>query len=151
MARIRVSTTIEAPVDEVWEYVRHIERHTEWMADAESISFRGDQTEGVGTDFECLTKIGPVRLNDVMVVTEWVEQEVIGVRHTGLVTGQGRFTLTPAGTDRTEFCWTEELQFPWWMGGRLGDAIGARLLEWVWRRNLATLRRRFPPGDGETG
>ena len=143
MARIRVSTTIEAPLDSVWEYVRRIDSHTEWMADAESISFLSDQTEGVGTEFECLTKVGPLRLNDAMVVTEWAEKEAIGVRHTGLVTGQGRFTLAPAGTDRTEFCWTEELQFPWWMGGILGDIVGARVLEWVWRRNLKTLRAQF--------
>ncbi len=143
MTRIRVSTTIEAPIDAVWEYVRRIDRHTEWMADAESISFRSPQTEGVGTAFECLTKIGPIRLNDAMVVTEWAEKEAIGVRHTGLVTGEGRFSLAPAGTGRTEFCWTEELHFPWWMGGRLGDIAGARILEWVWRRNLKTLRAQF--------
>lgn len=143
MARIRVSTTIEAPIDAVWEYVRRIDSHTEWMADAESISFQSNQTEGVGTAFECLTKVGPLRLNDAMVVTEWAEKEAIGVRHTGLVTGEGRFTLTPAGTGRTEFCWTEELQFPWWMGGLLGDIVGARVLEWVWRRNLKTLRAQF--------
>ncbi|MXW57570.1 MAG: SRPBCC family protein [Acidimicrobiia bacterium] len=143
MARIRVSTTIEASLDSVWEYVRRIDSHTEWMADAESISYQSDQTEGVGTAFECLTKVGPLRLNDTMVVTEWAEKEAIGVRHTGLVTGEGRFTLAPAGTDRTEFCWTEELQFPWWMGGILGDIVGARILEWVWRRNLKTLRAQF--------
>ncbi len=143
MARIRVSTTIEAPLDAVWEYVRRIDSHTEWMADAESISFQGSQTEGVGTAFDCLTKLGPLRLNDAMVVTEWADREAIGVRHTGLVTGEGRFTLSPAGTDRTEFCWTEELQLPWWMGGPLGDIIGSRVLEWVWRRNLRTLRSKF--------
>lgn len=143
MAKIRVSTTIEAPLEAVWDDVRRIDSHTEWMADAESISFQGSQTEGVGTAFECLTKIGPIRLTDAMVVTEWVDQAVIGVRHTGLVTGEGRFTLAPAGTDRTEFCWAEELHFPWWMGGRLGDVVGARILEWVWRRNLKALRGRF--------
>ena len=133
-------------MDEVWEYVRHIDSHTEWMADAESISFQGPQTEGEGTAFECLTKIGPFRLNDSMVITEWAEKKAIGVRHTGLVTGEGRFTLAPAGTNRTEFCWTEELLFPWWMGGLVGDIIGARILEWVWRRNLKTLRSQFSPG-----
>lgn len=143
MTRIRVSTTIEAPLDSVWEYVRRIDRHTEWMADAESISFHGSQTEGVGTAFDCLTRVGPLRLNDAMVVTEWAEKKAIGVRHTGLVTGEGRFTLAPAGTERTEFCWTEELQFPWWLGGLLGDIVGGRILEWVWRRNLKNLRAQF--------
>ncbi|WP_419926076.1 SRPBCC family protein [Candidatus Poriferisocius sp.] len=143
MGRIRVSTTIEAPLDTVWEYVRRIESHTEWMADAVSISFQSTQTEGVGTAFECRTKVGPLRLTDAMVVTEWAEKKAIGVRHTGLVAGEGRFTLAPAGTGRTEFCWTEELHFPWWMGGLLGDLAGARILEWVWRRNLKTLRAQF--------
>ena len=143
MARIRVSTTIEAPLEAVWEYVRRIDSHTEWMADAESISFRSSQTEGVGTAFDCCTKVGPIRLTDAMVVTEWNERAAIGVRHTGLVTGEGRFTLAPAGTNRTEFCWAEELDFPWWMGGLLGDVVGARILEWVWRRNLKTLRAQF--------
>lgn len=143
MARIRVSTTIEASVETVWEYVRRIDRHIEWMADAESISFQSAQTEGVGTAFVCLTKVGPLRLNDAMVVSEWTEKEAIGVRHTGLVAGEGRFTLAPAGTDRTEFCWTEALRFPWWMGGLMGDLVGARVLEWVWRRSLRTLRAQF--------
>lgn len=144
MAKIRVSTTIEAPLEAVWEDVRRIESHVQWMADAESIAFCGPQTEGVGTAFECRTKVGPIRLTDSMVVTEWIEQAAIGVRHTGLVAGEGRFTLNPAGTDRTEFCWTEELHFPWWMGGPLGDIIGARVLEWIWRRNLKALRSQFP-------
>ncbi|MXW42514.1 MAG: SRPBCC family protein [Acidimicrobiia bacterium] len=143
MATIRVSTTIEAPVEQVWEYVRDISTHTEWMADAESIAFRDEQTEGLGTEFNCLTKIGPIKFTDEMVITEWIEQSSIGVRHTGLVAGEGRFTLTPAGTNRTEFCWIEDLLFPMWMGGPLRNLMGARILEWVWRRNLKTLRAKF--------
>ncbi len=130
-------------MEEVWEDLRHIDRHVQWMADAESISFYSSQTEGVGTAFECKTKIGLLKTTDVMVITEWVEPSIIRVRHTGLVEGEGCFTLTPAGTDRTEFCWSEELDFPWWMGGLLGDLVGGRVLEWVWRRNLAALRSRF--------
>jgi len=143
MAKIRVSTTIDAPVAEVWEYVRCIQSHTEWMADAESISFSSDQTEGLGTQFNCVTKIGPIKLTDKMVITQWVEQSCIGVRHQGLVTGEGRFTLSPAGTNRSQFCWTEELHFPLWMGGPLRNIVGGRILEWVWRRNLKTLRSHF--------
>ncbi len=143
MAKIRVSTTIEAPVAEVWAYVRCIQSHTEWMADAESITFCTNQTEGLGTEFKCLTKIGPIRLTDEMVITEWEENSAMGVRHRGLVAGEGRFTLSPAGSNRCEFCWTEELHFPLWMGGPLRNIVGERILEWVWRRNLKTLRSYF--------
>lgn len=140
MAKIRVSTVIEAEPAVVWEVVEPIERHVDWMQDAEAIRFVDDQRRGVGTSFECDTKIGPARLTDHMEITEWVDGEVMGVRHTGLVTGSGRFTLHPAGPGRTEFRWEEELIFPVWMGGPLRDPVGGRILEWVWRRNLKRLK-----------
>ena len=116
----------------------------QWLCLASVLTVTGSNSHSLSSaSIEDLTKVGPLRLNDTMVVTEWAEKEAIGVRHTGLVTGEGRFTLAPAGTDRTEFCWTEELQFPWWMGGILGDIVGARILELVWRRNLKTLRAQF--------
>ena len=48
---------------------------------------------GPGTRFECDTKIGPVTLTDVMEITRWVPGKAIGVRHSGVVTGTGEFTL----------------------------------------------------------
>ena len=107
-------------------------------AGAEEIRFTSDATSGVGTTFDCLTKVGPIRLTDRMEVTEWVEGEAIGVRHVGLVTGTGRFTLAPEGGG-TRFTWEEELAIPLWLGG----PAAAKVLELVWVRNLRTLRRRF--------
>ena len=69
-----------------------------------------------------------------------VDEEVMGVKHVGLVTGTGRFTLTPAGPGRTEFRWEEDLTFPMWMGGPLRNPVGGRVLEWIWRRNLTRLK-----------
>jgi hypothetical protein len=78
-----------------------------------------------------------------MEITEWVPGEVMGVRHTGLVTGTGRFTLTPIDLGRrTRFEWQETLTFPWWMAGRLGARLGGAVaLGPIWRRNLRNLRR----------
>ena len=67
------------------------------MADAESITFTGEQHRGVGTRFECRTRIGPFRTNDRMVVTEWEPGRVMGIEHHGLFTGTGRFTLDAVG------------------------------------------------------
>ena len=142
MARIRVAVDIEAPAERVWDDVRRIASHVEWMEDAVAIRFASDQREGVGTAFACDTKVGPLRLTDRMVVTEWAPGERIGIRHEGAVTGTGRFTLSPAGA-ATTFAWEEELTFPWWLGGPAGAAVGSRVLRLVWRRNLRNLRRRF--------
>jgi len=142
MAGIVVSIDITATPAEVWQVVEPVERHVDWMHDAVAIRFTGEQTRGVGTEFLCDTKVGPFKLVDRMEITEWVPGEVMGVRHTGLVTGSGRFTLTPIDLGRrTQFTWAEELVFPWWLGGKLGEIVGGNIvMKAIWRRNLKGLK-----------
>ncbi|MFP5322339.1 MAG: SRPBCC family protein [Acidimicrobiia bacterium] len=144
-SRITVSTVIDASPDEVWDAVEDIGSHTGWMADAEEIRITSAQTSGVGTTFECDTKVGPFRLTDLMEITRWEPGRAMGVRHVGIVTGEGTFTLAPAGRRlrrrrATRFTWSEQLTFPWWMGGPLGAAVGGRVLKLIWRRNLRALK-----------
>src|SRR6478609_2391004 len=120
MARVRVSTIIEAPPAIVWDEVRHIDRNVDWMADAESIHFTSRRRSGVGTTFDCRTRVGLIRLTDKMEITEWRDGKVVGVDHVGLITGSGRFTITKARGSRTRFTWDERLKFPWWLGGPAG-------------------------------
>ena len=140
MGSIRVSTVIDRDPAEVWETVGRIERHVDWMLDAESISFTSTARSGAGTTFDCATKVGPFRLVDRMEITEWEPAAVMGVRHVGVVTGSGRFTLEAVDGGRTRFTWDETLRFPWWMGGPVGAVVGDRLMKVVWGRNLARLK-----------
>ncbi len=40
------------------------------------------------------------------------------------------------------FAWDEELHFPWWLGGPVGELIGGKVvLGALWRRNLRNLKR----------
>jgi uncharacterized protein YndB with AHSA1/START domain len=147
---ITVSVEIDAPPARVWEVVEPVERHVDWMHDAVAIRFQTEQTRGVGTSFLCDTKVGPISLVDHMEITEWEPGAVMGVRHTGIVRGVGRFTLTPLDLDRrTRFTWTEDLTFPWYLGGPIGAFIGGKLvLAAIWRRNLRNLKRiveQHPP------
>lgn len=143
MARISVSIEIDATPERVWQIVEPVERHVDWMHDAVAIRFVTDQTRGVGTEFLCDTKVGPIRLVDRMEITEWQAGETMGVRHTGVVTGTGRFTLTPIDLGRrTRFTWAEELVFPWWLGGPIGAFVGGKIvMQAIWRRNLRELAR----------
>ncbi len=143
MGRIQVSTEIDAPRSRVWEMVEPIERHVDWMTDAVEIRFTSEATRGVGTEFECDTSVGPITLTDTMTVTEWVPEQRMGVRHTGVVTGSGVFELEPIDLDRrTRFTWTEDLTFPWFLGGRLGEVVGGQaIMKQIWRRNLKTLKQ----------
>lgn len=141
MARIEVATVIEATPDEVWSSVADLSTHVDWMEDAHEITFVGERRSGVGTVMLVDTRVGPIRLEDRMEVTEWEPSRAMGVRHVGLVTGTGRFTLAAVPNGGTEFTWAEELRFPWWMAGPLGAAVGSRVLRLVWKRNLRALKR----------
>lgn len=140
MATIRVSTIIDATPDRVWAVVENVADHVDWMHDAVAIRFTSDSTSGVGTTFDCDTKVGPFRLTDKMEITEWEDGTTIGVRHVGIVTGTGAFTIVPVGASRTGFQWKESLRFPWWMGGPLGALVGGQVLRLIWKRNLKGLK-----------
>lgn len=141
MGHIRVAVEIDAPPADVWSAIEPIQRHVEWMADAVAIRFTGASTHGVGTAFECDTKVGPITLTDEMTITEWEPERTMGVRHTGMVTGTGVFELEPIDLGRrTRFTWTEDLTFPWFLGGRVGEVVGGQaVMKQIWKRNLRRL------------
>ena len=145
MPRIRVSTTLPAPPSAVWADVSDLASHVAWMAEAESLRFTTRRRAGVGTTMEVATRVGPLRLTDVLEVTEWRPGRAIGVRHVGLVGGTGRFTLRRRWLRprSTRFTWEERLVFPRWLGGPLGAWVAAPVLRWVWRGNLRRLREHF--------
>jgi hypothetical protein len=157
MSAIRVSTVIDAEAAAAWARLEPIERHVDWMADAEAITFEGEQTRGVGTRFVCATRVGPIHLADRMVITEWVPLQAMGVRHEGVVTGTGRFTLEAAPGGGTVFAWQEDVRFPWWLGGRAGERAGGRpVLRALWGRNLARFKALVEAdlahgGEGDAG
>ena len=112
------------------------------MKDAERIDLLTEQVSGVGTMFDCATKVGPFRLKDKMEITEWVDEKSMGVSHEGLVTGTGRFSLVETKSNETRFTWEETLHFPYWMGGPLRNPVGTRLLALIWRKNLKLLKEQ---------
>ena len=142
MAHVKVSVDIPRPPQDVWADVEQLETHVEWMADAESIEFEGNQQRGVGTKMRVLTKVGPLRTVDLIHVTGWTPPRSIAVRHEGLVTGEGEFVLERKPTG-TRFVWSENLSMPWYFGGPLGAALAKPVLAAVWRRNLRRLAARF--------
>jgi hypothetical protein len=110
------------------------------MRDAVSIEFRTEQHAGVGAEFDCLTRVGPLRTTDRFVVTRWEPGIAMGISHRGAVTGDGELTLSAWGDGATQCCWTERLRFPWWLGGRVGEYAGRPVLRRIWQANLERLR-----------
>ncbi len=146
--RIRVSTTIDAPPDVVWDAIEDIERHVDWMDDAVAIRLTSKRRSGIGTTFDCDTRVGPIRLTDRFEITEWKPGKVMGIHHLGVVTGTGRFLLKRARGGRTRFTWDETLSFPWWLGGRLAGLPGRPVLRRVFGRDVRNLKALVETGRG---
>ncbi len=144
---IKVGITIAASPADVWAAVERIESHTEWMLDAERITFRTAQHAGVGAEFDCLTRVGPLSTTDHFAVTKWEPGVAMGIEHRGAVTGVGEFRLRPLGDgSATDFSWAETLRFPWWLGSVVGEQIGGPVLHRIWSGNLKRLKARIEDG-----
>ena len=148
MSHIAVAVEINAPVDRVWEVVEPIENHVDWMADAVAIRVTSSHNRGIGVTFDCDTKVGPFKLTDKMEIVEWLPGSAMGVTHKGIVTGKGRFALTPIRNGAaTRFSWEEDLHFPIWLGGPLTGLVGGRLvMRLIWKRNLKALKNLVERG-----
>lgn len=150
MSTIKVKELVEAPLDTVWAELADIPSHVHWMADAASLSFLDEQREGIGTTFDCVTTIGPLKTTDRMVITDWRPRQAIGVRHVGAVTGEGGFSLRRSlrhPRSQTVVTWKETLHFPWYLGGPVGSMLAKPVLRYVWRRNLRRLAARITGGS----
>jgi polyketide cyclase/dehydrase/lipid transport protein len=145
---VAVSTVTAAPRSAVWAELERIEDHVRWMADATAIRFTGSRTRGVGTTFECDTRVGPWRMTDDMEITGWEPGSSMGVVHHGVVTGRGRFTLEDGPGPATTIRWEEELHFPPKWGGGIGARVARPVLAALWRGNLRRLRSRIESSAG---
>lgn len=127
------------PAARLWAQLADIPNHTEWMRDAREIEVTSERREGAGTTARVRTRIGPLSTTDEMRFTVWEPPELMGVEHVGAVTGTGLFRIKPAGDAACTFTWEEELRFPWWLGGRLGELCARPVVRAIWKRNLARL------------
>lgn len=135
-----LQVVISAPPGVVWSHISDLGSHSEWMSDAVRIEFDTKQSSGEGTRMRVLTKVGPFRITDVMTVAIWEPERVIEVSHQGVIGGTGRFEIGPTAPPTT-LIWSEDLRFPWWLGGPLGARLARPVLRSIWSRNLATLKR----------
>ena len=139
---VTVSTQVDAASKQVWTELADLASHPEWMSDAESIVFTSDRNRGVGTTMDVTTRVGPLRTTDALEVTDWVEGESIEIAHRGVVKGIGRLEVVPKGGKRSVVTWTEELVFPWWIGGGVSAIVAKPFLTRIWQANLQRLAAR---------
>ncbi len=125
---------VSADPEQVWQLAMDWSRQQDWVW-----ATRVHGGTGVGAHVVARTGVGPVAITDTMVITQWDPPRRCVVRHTGkIVRGLGVFEVTRRG-GRSEFRWTEQLDLPRPLAGRLGRWLLAPPARWV----LALSLRRF--------
>lgn len=144
---LTVRVDVPAPPETVFAAATDWERQDEWILGTTVRVVRGDG-RSVGSEVEAVTGVRGIGVTDSMRITAWDAPRSCEVRHTGrVVRGVGVFAVRPRGRDAATFEWTERLDLPWGVLGRLGWTVIRPVFDWGLRRSLdrfADFCRRYP-------
>jgi uncharacterized membrane protein len=141
---VEIHTEIEVPTDRqrTWDLLVDLELQPKWMKDALSIEKLTEGPVGVGTVMRVPTQILFLRTTDHMEVTAFEPLEKWSVKHVGLVTGEGTFTLQNSSTGAgTLVHWHERLSAPLGLLGRMGMTLFRPALRHQFHSDLVRFQR----------
>jgi uncharacterized membrane protein len=124
---VEQSVEIAAPVSTVFAYVDDHTRTKEWMYGLARIEPVGEQTQGVGTQYDGLMKVG-VSLKSRIECTAWEQDRLIEFTAVKGLQNTQRWTFTPVGADRTRVDAWISYTLP---GGPAGKAMGSAMRPFV--------------------
>ena len=116
MAELVVTAEVRAPAQAVWDVLTDWDLHDRWML---LTSASGGRAEGAS--IAAFTGVGRLGISDPMTIVVWEPPRRCVVRHTGrIVRGSGAFEVQDVGTGRSRVVWSEWLDLPLGIVGRLG-------------------------------
>ena len=140
VAELSVSMDVQAPVNQVWAALTDWNRQGEWML-ATQVRGTLHDGRGVGGEIEAITGIGRLGILDKMRVTRWEPPHVCLVVHYGrLVRGTGGFVVREHAAGAT-VVWSETLDLPFGLLGRLGWPLIRPAARWGLRQSLHRFAR----------
>lgn len=138
MTELTLRVEVNAPAAEVWAALTDWPAQSSWML---ATTVRAvDPEPGVGQRVEAVTGLGRLGVLDTMRVTAWEPPRRCVVDHTGkVVRGAGIFEVVDLGDGRSQVVWTEQLDLPLGLLGRLGWPLVRPLMA----AGVVTSLRRF--------
>ena len=142
MAELVVTAEVHAPAQAVWDVLTDWELHDRWML---LTSASGGRAEGAS--IVAFTGVGRLGISDPMTIVVWEPPRRCVVRHTGrIVRGSGAFEVQELGSDRSRVVWSEWLDLPLGIVGRLGWLVVRPLTRLGVARSLHRLARLVEAG-----
>ncbi|MFC4004252.1 SRPBCC family protein [Prauserella oleivorans] len=141
MTDLAVSVEVAAPVGTTWLALTDWERQREWMLGTEVRVVEGNG-RSVGSRLEAFTGIAGVGFTDTMEIISWEPPVRCTMRHLGsIVRGTGSFHVQGRGPQRSVFVWSEQLDLPLGLVGRLGWPVVKPVFTLGLRRSLHNFAR----------
>jgi carbon monoxide dehydrogenase subunit G len=138
---------VDVPPETVFQAATDWERQGEWIL-ATRVRVRDGDGRSVGSEMEAVTGMFGIGITDRMRIVRWEAPARCEVQHLGwVVRGTGIFAVRPRGRDAATFEWTEQLDLPLGMLGRLGWPLVRPAFRWGLRRSLdrfADFCRSYP-------
>jgi len=142
VAELVLTQIVKAPAERVWDVLTDWDLHDRWM-----LLTRAEGGRAEGATIRAFTGIGPVGFLDTMTITVWEPPERAVVRHTGrIIRGSGSFEVQALGDRRSRVVWSEWVQLPFGLVGRLGWPVAQVLVRAGVQVSLGRLARYVERG-----
>ena len=123
MEHIELTVAVNAPAQKVWDAITNWEAQSQWMLGTKVWPVDGDGT-GVGGKIEAFTGIWRIGFLDTMEITIWEAPARCEVLHTGrVVRGTGTFEVISISPTSSNFVWSEDLDLPLGILGKVGFTL----------------------------
>ena len=123
MEHIELEVLVQAPALQVWNAITNWQAQSDWMLGTKVWPVNGDGT-GVGGQIEAFTGIWRIGFLDTMEITAWNPPTKCDVLHTGrVVRGTGTFEVVATSDSTSKFIWSEDLDLPLGVIGKVGFTI----------------------------
>ena len=123
MEHIELKVLVQAPALQVWNAITNWQAQSDWMLGTKVWPINGDGT-GVGGQIEAFTGIWRIGFLDTMEITAWNPPTKCDVLHTGrVVRGTGTFEVVATSDSTSKFIWSENLDLPLGVIGKVGFTI----------------------------
>lgn len=129
--RIQKAIEINAPPERIWPFFVEPEKVLQWYSTFRRFEYSGDQHSGVGTSLYVEEQAGGPLMKIHYEATEWKDNEQLALQ---MVSGFGVksykqvWSLAPTSSG-SRFTFTEEIEFPYGIIGKLIGLIGQRMSE----------------------
>ncbi len=117
---LTLSVKIKASQQEVFNKVVDWESQSDWMLGTK-VKGTKNNGQGLGGEINAWTGFWKIGFNDPMVITQWVEPNVIDVTHLGkIVKGTGSMIVEKIDENNSRFIWSELIDLPLGSFGKFG-------------------------------